>query len=193
MRFLSTALFCLGAVAACSHQPETNATYDASTANGQHGALAAETAEAPMPSPAPAMANDGAQTGAAAQYRPAAAEAPATPSPAAGPSQANPGNPVARAPDNTATNKRDSDGKTLTPMDQKENATDLKITQQIRQAVMANDSLSFTAKNAKIITINGNVTLRGPVNSTDERAAIEAAARRVPGILSVDNQLEVKK
>ena len=39
-------------------------------------------------------------------------------------------------------------------------------------AVMADGSLSFTAKNVKIITQNGKVTLRGPVNSADERNAI---------------------
>jgi hyperosmotically inducible periplasmic protein len=97
------------------------------------------------------------------------------------------------APDNTRVNKRDAKSTALTPMDQNNNQTDLKITQQIRQAVMADGSLSFTAKNVKIITQNGKVTLRGPVNSEQERSAIEAAARKVAGATQVDNQLEVKK
>ncbi|HYJ09854.1 MAG TPA: BON domain-containing protein, partial [Polyangiaceae bacterium] len=80
-----------------------------------------------------------------------------------------------------------------TPMDQGQNETDLKITQQIRQAVMADGSLSFTAKNVKIITQNGKVTLRGPVNTAQERSAIEAAARKVAGTAQIDNQIEVKK
>jgi len=58
---------------------------------------------------------------------------------------------------------------------------------------MADGSLSFTAKNVKIITQNGKVTLRGPVNSQEERNAIEAAARKIAGSGQVDNQLEVKK
>ena len=66
-----------------------------------------------------------------------------------------------------------------------------KITQQIRQDLMKDKSLSFTAKNVKIITIDGKVTLRGPVKSDAERSAIEAAARRVTG--NVDSQLEVSK
>ncbi|RYZ06193.1 MAG: BON domain-containing protein [Myxococcales bacterium] len=78
-------------------------------------------------------------------------------------------------------------------MDQKENQTDLKITQQIRQSVMADGSLSFTAKNVKIITAGGKVTLRGPVKTDAERSAIEAAARKVAGVSQVDNQIEVKK
>jgi hyperosmotically inducible protein len=97
------------------------------------------------------------------------------------------------SPDNTKVNKRDAQSTALTPMDQNNNQADLKITQQIRQALMADGSLSFTAKNVKIITQNGKVTLRGPVNSAEERSAIEAAARKVAGAAQVDNQLEVKK
>ncbi len=89
--------------------------------------------------------------------------------------------PPGTAPDNTKVNKRDTDSSALTPMDQGNGQTDLKITQQIRQAVMADGSLSFTAKNVKIITVKGKVTLRGPVNTEAERSAIEAAARKVAG------------
>jgi len=96
-------------------------------------------------------------------------------------------------PDNTKVNERDRDAAAPTPLDQRENETDLKITQQIRQAVMADKSLSFTAKNVKIITQGGKVTLRGPVNTMQERSAIEAAARKVAGATQIDNQLEVKK
>ncbi len=96
------------------------------------------------------------------------------------------------APDNTKVNERDRNSTALTPMDQSNEKTDLKITQQIRQAVMADGSLSFTAKNVKIITQAGKVTLRGPVKSEQERTNIEAAARKVAGVAQVDNQLEVK-
>jgi osmotically-inducible protein OsmY len=95
-------------------------------------------------------------------------------------------------PDNTKVNERDRND-TLTPTDQNNNQTDLKITQQIRQAVMADGSLSFTAKNVKIITQNGKVTLRGPVKTVEERNAIEAAARKIAGATQIDNQIEVKK
>ncbi len=101
--------------------------------------------------------------------------------------------PADAAPDNTKVNERDTNTAAPTPGDQGNNATDLKITQKIRQAVMADGSLSFTAKNVKIITQSGKVTLRGPVNSEDERSRIEAAARKVAGVAQVDNQLEVKK
>jgi len=96
-------------------------------------------------------------------------------------------------PDNTRVNKRDQGTAAPTPMDQGNGSADLKITQQIRQAVVADGSLSFTAKNVKIITSNGKVTLRGPVNTDQERQAIDASARKVAGPTNVDNQLEVKK
>jgi len=107
-------------------------------------------------------------------------------------SPAEPPAPVA-APDNSRVNKRDKDGQQLTPMDQGGSEGDRKITQQIRQAVMKDGSLSFTAKNVKIITINGKVTLRGPVNTAAERSAIEAAAKSAAGVSQVDNQLDIKK
>ena len=103
-----------------------------------------------------------------------------------------PDNRAATPPDNTKVNERDTNSAALTPVDQGNGDIDLRMTQQIRQAVMADGSLSFTAKNVKIITLNGSVTLRGPVNTAAERSAIEAAARKVAGA-RVDNQIEVKK
>ena len=101
--------------------------------------------------------------------------------------------PVAGQPDNSRVNSRDKGDSTLTAMDQGSSEGDRKITQQVRQLVMKDGSLSFTAKNVKIITVNGKVTLRGPVNTDQERAAIEAAAKKIAGEGKVDNQLEVKK
>ena len=120
--------------------------------------------------------------------------APPNPGPnsGAGNAQAMPTPEPGVQPDNTKINKRDKDSSALTPMDQGGSESDRKITQQIRQAVMKDGSLSFTAKNAKIITIDGKVTLRGPVNSAAERSAIETAAKAVAGVTKVDNQLEVK-
>jgi len=96
--------------------------------------------------------------------------------------------------DNSRVNKRDRSSAALTPMDQGPSEADRKITQQIRQDLMKDKSLSFTAKNVKIITIGGKVTLRGPVKSDAERAAIEAAARRAVGSgAQVDSQIEISK
>src|SRR6202030_4487036 len=67
--------------------------------------------------------------------------------------------------DNTAVNQRDRGNDTVTPMDQSNKPSDLKMTQEIRRAIVKDDALSTDAKNIKIITIDGAVTLRGPVKS----------------------------
>ncbi|MEO7111033.1 MAG: BON domain-containing protein [Polyangiaceae bacterium] len=84
-------------------------------------------------------------------------------------------------------------GSALTPMDQGNNPGDLKITQQIRKQVVSDSALSFTAKNVKIITVNGRVTLRGEVNSDNEKKSIEATADKVVGNSNVDNQITIKQ
>lgn len=94
--------------------------------------------------------------------------------------------------DNTGINKRDSSGETLTPEDQSNTPEDVKITQAIRQAVVKDDSLSMAAKNIKIITINGAVTLRGPVKSAEEKASIVKKAATVIAADKVTDELEVE-
>ena len=93
--------------------------------------------------------------------------------------------------DNTGRNERDREGTTLTPGDQSSNEADVELTRRIREAVVADDSLSTNAHNVKIITINGKVTLRGPVESEAERAKIVATAQQLAGKNKVDNKLEI--
>jgi hyperosmotically inducible periplasmic protein len=95
-------------------------------------------------------------------------------------------------PDNTATNERDRSGETKTSGDQSNSSADLKTTQAIRQALMKDGELSMTAKNIKIITANGHVTLRGPVKTAQEKAKIDQIARSAAGGAQIDDQLDVK-
>jgi osmotically-inducible protein OsmY len=94
-------------------------------------------------------------------------------------------------PDNSGRNVRDRNDQNKTSGDQSENEGDRTITQNIRQAVTSDDSLSTNAKNVKIVTNDGIVTLRGPVKSENEKAQIESKAKEVAGVKRVDNQLEV--
>ena len=94
--------------------------------------------------------------------------------------------------DNTALNQRDRNNATLTPGDQGKSEADRETTRNIRKAIMANDQLSTMAKNIKIITIDGKVTLRGPVKTADEQSTVASLAQNVAGVGSIDNQLEVK-
>ncbi len=94
--------------------------------------------------------------------------------------------------DNTAKNQRDRSGQTKTSGDQSNSRGDLKTTQAIRKALMKDSSLSMTAKNVKIITAGGQVTLRGPVKSADEKSRIDQLAKGAAGNAKIDNQLEIK-
>jgi len=93
--------------------------------------------------------------------------------------------------DNTQRNMRDRDGSTLTTGDQSGNESDIKLTQQIRKEVVANDSLSMLGHNVKIISNNGVVTLRGPVKSEVEKQQIATTAERIAGAGRVQNHLEI--
>jgi osmotically-inducible protein OsmY len=84
-------------------------------------------------------------------------------------------------------------GASETPTAERSTQADVATTQTIREAVLADDSLSFRAKNVKVVTSNGKVTLRGMVESDDERNAIDAQARKVAGSTSVDDELVVKE
>lgn len=105
----------------------------------------------------------------------------------------NRNNTTIHQPDNTRVNVRDRDSSALTPFDQSESKADLNVTQKIRQAIMADSTLSTNAKNIKIITINGVVTLRGPVANTREKDNIANKVSSVNGVKRVDNQLEITR
>jgi len=94
--------------------------------------------------------------------------------------------------ESTERNVRDRNGTTLTADDQGESPSDLDITAGIRRAVVDDQSLSLNAHNAKIITQNGVVTLRGPVENSAEKSKLQAIAQNVRGVKQVDNQLETK-
>jgi len=93
--------------------------------------------------------------------------------------------------DNSGRNVRDRNDATKTAGDQSESEADRTISQNIRQAVVADDSVSTNGKNVKIITAEGVVTLRGPVKSEQEKTNIGAKAQQIAGVKRVDNQLEI--
>jgi hyperosmotically inducible periplasmic protein len=97
------------------------------------------------------------------------------------------------ATDDTGVNTRDRNDQTVTPMDQGNSQADTDLTARIRKAIMADDALSFDAKNSKIITQNGHVTLRGPVKSMQEKQTIGRAASKLAGAGHVTNDLEVAR
>jgi osmotically-inducible protein OsmY len=92
--------------------------------------------------------------------------------------------------DNTGKNTRDR-GDFLTPENQSETSEDRKITQLIRKSLVADKALSINAKNIKIITNQGEVTLRGPVNSDEEKRIIVNKAHQIDGVRGIHDQIEI--
>ena len=80
----------------------------------------------------------------------------------------------------------------MTAGEQSNAKVDVELTRRIRRAVIKDDSLSTAAHNVKIVTANGAVTLRGPVNSEQEKVVIGKKAQAIAGASNVNNELEVK-
>ena len=95
-------------------------------------------------------------------------------------------------PDNSAKNQRDRSSQTKTSADQSNSRADLKTTAAIRRALMKDGGLSMTAKNIKIITADGLVTLRGPAKTAEEKTKIDQLATSAAPGAKINNQLEVK-
>jgi hyperosmotically inducible periplasmic protein len=101
--------------------------------------------------------------------------------------------PTSAAPaDNTKVNQRDKSANEPTADQQKNNRSDRDITQQIRSSITKDKSLSTYAHNVKIITQNGQVTLKGPVRSDDEKKAVEAKAGEIAGADKITSELDVQ-
>jgi hyperosmotically inducible periplasmic protein len=94
-------------------------------------------------------------------------------------------------PDNTKVNTRDRAKGAVTADQQKENAGDRDLAQKIRRSLMADKSLSTYAHNVKVVAQGGQVTLKGPVRTDDEKRNVEAKAVEVAGAGHVTNQMSV--
>ena len=99
--------------------------------------------------------------------------------------------PAATEPDNSGINTRDRASNAMTAGEQSGSKGDLKLTAQIRRAIVKDKSLSMMAHNVKIISRNGEVTLRGPVKSEQEKTTVASKAQAIAGKDRVDNRLEV--
>jgi hyperosmotically inducible protein len=96
---------------------------------------------------------------------------------------------LAQAPDNTKQNKAQSP----TADNQPNAKSDRLTTANVRKAIIADKNLSTYAHNVKIITSNGQVTLKGPVKSEDEKQQVFKDATSVISSDKVTNQLAVKQ
>lgn len=90
-------------------------------------------------------------------------------------------------PDNTKKNQNAG----MTADQQKNNSSDLETTRRIRRLIMNDKALSTYAHNVKVITRNGHVTLKGPVNSRKEKEVTAAKAIEVAGKGNVTDEIRV--
>ena len=95
------------------------------------------------------------------------------------------------AVDNSKVNERDRSAEEMTADQQKSNVSDTEITARIRKEIMNKKDISIYAQNIKIITINGKVTLKGPVRSMAEQNSILKYARSVAGASNVINEIAI--
>jgi hyperosmotically inducible periplasmic protein len=96
-------------------------------------------------------------------------------------------------PDNSGKNVRDRGRNAITPFDQSTNRSDVETTRKIRRALTKDKSLSTTARNIKVVTMDGTVILRGPVKSEHEKVAIANKAQQIAGAGHVNDQLEIAR
>jgi lipid-binding SYLF domain-containing protein len=92
---------------------------------------------------------------------------------------------------NTANNQPDQMAAAPTADQQGNGKSDLQLTASIRRSIVADGSLSTNAHNVKIVVQNGVATLKGPVRTQEEKAAIEAKAAAVVGQDHVVDQMEI--
>jgi hyperosmotically inducible protein len=94
-----------------------------------------------------------------------------------------------QAPDNSSQNKS-----TAQTADNQANAKgDRQTTAKIRKAIVSDKDLSTYAHNVKIITVNGEVTLKGPVQTDDEKQKVVSLASNVVSADKIVNELTVKQ
>jgi osmotically-inducible protein OsmY len=109
--------------------------------------------------------------------------------PAQAPDKADSKSPAA---DNTKVNKRDRNKGEPTADNAKDTKPDRELMREIRKAITDDKSLSTNAHNVKIIAQHGKVTLKGPVQSEEEKSAVVSKATEVAGAGNVTDELTVK-
>lgn len=86
---------------------------------------------------------------------------------------------------------RDARANGPTADNQKNNKQDLMLVQKIRRSITSDKSLSTAAHNVKVIVQNGQITLRGPVRSEEEKRSVETKATEVAGAGKVTNEITI--
>jgi len=71
--------------------------------------------------------------------------------------------------------------------------SDSQMAAKVRQALMDDQSVGTTAHNVRVTSHNGTVTLKGKVNSEQEKDAIMTKAKEVAGDSNIKDEITVSK
>ncbi len=93
--------------------------------------------------------------------------------------------------DNTAQNRGATEKNAVTAEKQKSNKDQVNVLAEIRRNIVNAPGLSMDAKNVKILYSKGLVTIRGPVDSADEKATVEDLVKKCDAVGHVKNLLTI--
>ena len=96
------------------------------------------------------------------------------------------------APNDNGAITGDQPGNESPPLLQGSNSSDVLITEEIRQSLVADDSLFLGSWNIRIVTDDGAVALRGSAMTEAVKNRIGRVAERAPNVTKVFNLLEVR-
>jgi hypothetical protein len=77
------------------------------------------------------------------------------------------------------------------PFEQSNDPEDLRLAADIRGNLLSAGGLSVVATNVQIITRDGEVVLRGPVRSSEEKESVLQIVRETAGVTRVEDRLTV--
>lgn len=92
----------------------------------------------------------------------------------------------------TVLDSRDRYTLTVTSTDYSHAQADLELLQDVRQALVEDGALTLAARRLRVTALDGNVVLRGSVDTVAERNRAEARARACDGTRSVHNLIRVE-
>jgi hypothetical protein len=185
MKLRILTMLCMAGAVACSQQ------------NSPPRVAAAPAAPAPATSPQPPAELD---TAPVAQSAPVATGLP-TNTPHVAPPTAAPAPPADQTPlsltpaSGTGQARNSPAGLVATDSasDKPKSSADRESIREIRGLLAADSNLAPMAQRVTIVARDGRVWLRGQVNTAEQRAAIEKAARQAAGVLNVHNELVVSE
>jgi hyperosmotically inducible periplasmic protein len=97
-----------------------------------------------------------------------------------------------REPAGTDASTTDTSATTIDTTSATTSDADNTLTERVRTTLQSDTAIAGKVQNLQVSASNGKVTLRGTVNSDQEKRDLEKKVQQLIGTAKVDNQLEVK-